>query len=40
VSDDTVFFAVLGVCVGGVLLALAVVLYSARRAERKDGRWR
>ena len=39
-SDDAVFFAVLGVCVGGVLLALGVVVYSVRRAEREDGRFR
>jgi hypothetical protein len=40
VSERLVFYAVLGVCACGALLAAGAVLYAARRAEREEERWR
>ena len=43
-SEHLVFWVVLGVCVGGAVLAVvflvAAINVSAREAEREDGRWR
>ena len=39
-SDHAVFFAVLGVCVCGVVVAVAVLEWAVWRIERDDGRWR
>lgn len=39
-SEQLVLWVVLGVCAGGAVIAVGVVVYAARVAEREDGRFR